>query len=333
MQIKSRKIRVLLIVLASFVVVVGSIGIYWTCSYDLANLAIKVVCSGDEKSASKPEGYDEIVSNLSFEKDITYSSSQNDCKLDIIKPKEIHDTLPLVVYIHGGYYVGGDKSTAEPYCAYVANEGYVVANVNYTLAPEEQFPEQHVQINDAISFLVANAEDYDINANVIFIGGDSAGGHATSMLGAIYSNPSLAAELGITPAVSVDKIKGLLLLCGYYNIDTLRELGFPLLNESMWMVLNDKNFETVEGASNYSTYMQVTSNYPSTFITCGDQDVLVDQAHEMYDVLDDNNIDSVGYFPVSNENKLGHEFQKNFKFEEAYTAMDLMLDFMTSCLE
>lgn len=333
MHIKSKKIRVLLIVLSSLVVLIGSLGIYWTCSYDIANLAIKLVCAGDAESASKPEGYEEIVTNLSFDRDITYSSESSDCKLDIIRQEGLESNLPLVVYIHGGYYVGGDKSTAEPYCAYVANEGYVVANINYTLAPEAMFPQQHVQINDAIAYLVANAEDYNIDPNIIFIGGDSAGGHATSMMGSIYSNPDIAEALDITPAVSNSQIKGLLLLCGYFNIIGLRQMGFPLLNESIWMLTGRKDYENTEGINNYSTYMNLTTDYPATFITCGDQDPLINQALQMNDALEDSGIETISYFPTSGENKLGHEFQKNFSFAEAYIAMDMMLDFMTNQYE
>lgn len=330
MQMKSKKTRVLLIVLSSFVVLIGSLGIYWTCSYDIANLAIKLVCSGNAESASKPEGYVDMIDNLSFDRDVTYSNESKDCKLDIIRQEGLESNLPLVVYIHGGYYVGGDKSTAEPYCAYVANEGYVVANINYTLAPEAMFPQQHVQINDAIAYLVDNADDYNIDTNAIFIGGDSAGGHATSMMGSIYSNPDIAEALDITPAVSNSQIKGLLLLCGYYNVVGLREVGFPLLNESIWMLTGRKDFENVEGIDNYSTYMQLTSEYPATFITCGDQDPLINQALQMNHSLEDSSIETVSYFPVSGENKLGHEFQKNFSYAEAYTAMDMMLNFMTN---
>ena len=54
----------------------------------------------------------------------------------------------------------------------MASKGYVVANINYQLAPEGRYPTQMLQVNEAIGFLLSRAEEYRIDTMKIFIGGD-----------------------------------------------------------------------------------------------------------------------------------------------------------------
>jgi hypothetical protein len=48
----------------------------------------------------------------------------------------------------------------------------------------------------------------------------------------------------------------------------------------------------------------------------------------MKEKLEENNIKTTAYLPVTNKNKLKHEFQRDFNLEEAYTAMTMLLDFL-----
>jgi len=88
------------------------------------------------------------------------------------------ESLPAMVFFHGGGFVVGDLDTHDGLCRLIAHEGgFVVVAVDYRLAPENKWP---APLDDAIAatrWIFANASSLGIDAGRIAIGGDSAGGH------------------------------------------------------------------------------------------------------------------------------------------------------------
>ena len=56
--------------------------------------------------------------------------------LNVYRPKNAGDTLPLLISIHGGGWFYGDKELYRFYCAHMAQLGFVVVDCDYRLAPE-----------------------------------------------------------------------------------------------------------------------------------------------------------------------------------------------------
>ena len=92
---------------------------------------------------------------------------------------------PVVVNIHGGSWRGGDKAQSEnqPEIEDLAQRGFLVASVNYRLAPTYKFPAQIEDVKCAVRFLRANASRYQLNPDHIGALGCSAGGHLAALLG------------------------------------------------------------------------------------------------------------------------------------------------------
>jgi len=117
---------------------------------------------------------------------------------------------PLVVMIHGGSYLNGDKSDVGGESKILADSGYVVASLNYRMgwragtgtcdgdtASQRLAAYRALQdANAALRFLAANAAKYGINTNWIFIGGNSAG--SSLALNTTYITDAVAA-LTLTP--------------------------------------------------------------------------------------------------------------------------------------
>jgi dienelactone hydrolase len=95
--------------------------------------------------------------------------------------------MPLVVFIHGGGYNGGDKN--EDYitgdAVSYAQSGFVTASINYRLTPDNTTSAERRQTAivqgaedamDAIRYLKKNASTYHIDASRVAIVGTSAGG-------------------------------------------------------------------------------------------------------------------------------------------------------------
>lgn len=316
-------------IIVVLILIIGGTALTMPFGYGVQKTIIRIVCRVS-KNLPVPDNYDSVCDNTTLISDLSYTSVYGNNQMDIISPATVSENLPLFVYIHGGYYVGGDKAGSVPYCRVIANEGYVVANINYIFAPEERYPSQLIQANEAIDFLIKNSETYHIDTDNIFIGGDSAGAHLSGMLGAFYTNTELQTKINITPSIGAEQLKGVVLLCGFYNMYNLHDSKFPLSNDAIWMLTGVKDYENYERIGELNTVGNVTVNYPATYLLCGSDDPFYGQNKEMKAKLEEYNIDMTAYLPVSSGYKLEHEFQREFGLAEADTAMELLKDFLAA---
>jgi len=98
---------------------------------------------------------------------------------------------PLLVVVHGGSWESGDSKQFIDFNNYFANSGYVVAAINYRLAPAYKSPAPMEDTRDAVAYLTQHAAQYNVDTNNIILLGRSAG--AQIALVAVYSsyNPNI----------------------------------------------------------------------------------------------------------------------------------------------
>jgi acetyl esterase/lipase len=115
---------------------------------------------------------------------LPYAEASGSQKLDIYLPSSGSGPFPVIVSIHGGAFLMGDKADGQltPMLAGL-DRGYAVVSVNYRLSSEAQFPAQVNDVKAAIRFLRANAATYNLDPNKIAVWGGSAGGYLAAMLG------------------------------------------------------------------------------------------------------------------------------------------------------
>jgi acetyl esterase/lipase len=101
--------------------------------------------------------------------------------LDLYLPAKPEEKRPLVVWIHGGAWMAGDKN-GTPALPLVGH-GYAVASVEYRLSPEAKFPAQIYDCKAAIRWLRAHAKEYGLDAEHVGVWGSSAGGHLVALVG------------------------------------------------------------------------------------------------------------------------------------------------------
>ncbi len=122
-----------------------------------------------------------------IERDVTYCTTDGIVlKMDLYLPsRSTTKPAPVAVNIHGGSWSFGDKTKSEnqPEIDELVARGYMVAAVNYRLAPAYKFPAQIEDVKCAIRFLRAHAADYALDPKHIGAFGCSAGGHLAAMLG------------------------------------------------------------------------------------------------------------------------------------------------------
>jgi acetyl esterase len=127
---------------------------------------------------------------------------EDDMLLDVVRPPSAAGRLPLVLWVHGGGWVGGSKDELTSYFKLVASDGYVVAGPRYSLAPEHRYPTPPRQMMQALQHLQASAERYQIDPDRIAIAGDSAGAQIAAQLGALVTTPGYADAVGVTPSIT-----------------------------------------------------------------------------------------------------------------------------------
>jgi acetyl esterase/lipase len=105
--------------------------------------------------------------------------------MDIYKPSAGGSPVPAVLYIHGGAWIRGTKSSDLDLIDIQAlvQAGFAVAALDYRLSPEHRFPAQIEDVKCAVRYLRSHAAAWSIDPDRIGAAGGSAGGHLAAMLG------------------------------------------------------------------------------------------------------------------------------------------------------
>ena len=150
----------------------------------------------------RPEGSNAAPMNDAIEvkRDLAYAGTDNPRqKLDLFLPKKraTDKPLPVIVFIHGGGWKGGDKGAgAGNVSRFVASGEYAGVSVGYRLTNEAQWPAQINDCKAAIRWIRGNAKEYNLDPDKIAVWGSSAGGHLVSMLGTSGDVKELEGNLG-----------------------------------------------------------------------------------------------------------------------------------------
>lgn len=274
---------------------------------------------------------------ISSELNQQYRKNDADAKLNVYYPTSIEKDamLPTIIWTHGGAWISGDKSNDTPYFKLLAAEGFTVVALDYSLAPEHQYPTPVRQMNDAYTYLQKNASRFHIDTNKFLLAGDSAGAQLSSQMGAIVTNSEYARTVGITPSLKPSQLKGLVLNCGIYMMDGLTQPD-PTLPKligwgddiSVWAYSGTKDFSDPV-IKQMSAYYHVTKDYPPVYISGGNADPLTNaQAKPFADLLTSLGVSvTENFFAGDHKPALPHEYQFNLDNQDGVTALQKTVEF------
>ncbi|MBT3268776.1 alpha/beta hydrolase [Candidatus Poribacteria bacterium] len=123
-----------------------------------------------------------IPDGVEVARDVAYATRSDGPQLLDVYWRSSGDPKPVIVWIHGGGWMGGDKSHCEAALS-LLDDGYAVASISYRLSHEATFPAQLHDCRAAVGWLRSNAETYNLNPRRIGAWGASAGGHLAALLG------------------------------------------------------------------------------------------------------------------------------------------------------
>ena len=210
---------------------------------------------------------DTITSTGSTITNVAYASASSAQKMDIYLPLGT-GPFPVVVIIHGGAFLMGDKSGEASNAAALVANGIAAVSINYRLTSEAIFPAQIQDCKAAVRFLRANATKYNLNPDKIGSWGASAGGNLSAMLGTSSGVAELeGASLGNSGFSS--KVIASVDWFGPINFLTMdaeaAALGFTITTNS-----SNSPESTLMGAAVQTIPTQVAKANPTTYITSDD---------------------------------------------------------------
>ena len=140
----------------------------------VATISVLAQHRGSTEAMKVPKG-------VTVHRDVVYVTDGHERqKLDLYIP-DTGENLPLIIWVHGGAWRGGDKAPYNP--KEYLKDGYAGASLNYRLSQHALFPAQLEDVKAAVRWLRANAETYRLDPNRFAAWGSSAGGHLVAMLG------------------------------------------------------------------------------------------------------------------------------------------------------
>ncbi|MBI3911002.1 MAG: alpha/beta hydrolase [Armatimonadetes bacterium] len=135
----------------------------------IAVAAVPRVAQGQEPSVRKDVVYGEVDGQKLL--------------LDIYPATKGAGARPALLLIHGGGWSGGNKGAYAGVAPLFTREGYTVISVGYRLAPRYHYPAQVDDVQRAVRWVRAHANELSIDPERIGALGHSAGGHLVQMLG------------------------------------------------------------------------------------------------------------------------------------------------------
>ncbi len=138
--------------------------------------------------------------------DVPYGTSSWSQRLDLYVPAGA-GPHPVVVYLHGGGWVAGDKSELADIgmVASIVSHGFAVVSVNYRLATEAVFPAQLDDARAALAWVRTHGAEHGLDVGRLGVFGVSAGAHLAALLG-VVERTSVDAVVGWAPPVDLSSI-------------------------------------------------------------------------------------------------------------------------------
>jgi len=207
--------------------------------------------------------------------DLAYATISSAQKLDLYIPTTGSGPFPVVIMVHGGGFMMGDKSDGAGLSGVdqLLAAGYAVASINYRLSSEAKYPAQIEDAKSAVRYLRANAATYNLNPDKFGAWGASAGGSLVALLGTTCGVEELeGAELGNADQSS----------CVQAVVDWFGPIDFLAMDEqfagtSCPQTHNDTNSPESQlvGAAIQTVPDLVATTNPMNYITADDAPFLI----------------------------------------------------------
>ena len=254
--------------------------------------------------------------------DIPYGADPAWQSLDVYRLRSAEgQALPVIVSVHGGGWVYGDKARYQYYCMSLAQRGFAVVNFTYRLAPEFKFPASIEDTNAVFHWVFENADRYNLDTAHVFAVGDSAGAQMLALYCCICVNPEYAARYTLRPPEGFAPT-AVGLNCGVYDI---APAGQGLTNGLMAELLPGGG--TPEECALLSPLNHLTADFPPAFVMTSTEDFLKPEAGQLAARLLALDVPFTYRYYGDARNRLPHVFHCDMRSDDARLCNDEECDF------
>lgn len=207
---------------------------------------------------------------------------------DVLLPETRNtEQRPAALIVHGGGWRHRSPKDMQGIAEQLAQQGYVTVNIEYRFAPEYQFPAQLYDLQQAMAWVHANADEWRVDTNRIVGVGYSSGAHLVSLLALAGAEGPLAAPYG------GEHTRLAAVVAGGLPSDLLKFDDGPLVVD----FIGGTRVEKTEAYALASPARQITPQAPPFFLFHGKWDRLVpvDHAEDFYQALQAQDIESELY--------------------------------------
>ncbi len=275
----------------------------------------------------------EIPSDVKCFFDIRYSEADEVCLLDVYKPKRGKKILPVIVSVHGGGWVYGDKKLYSFYCMELARRGFAVVNFTYRLSPEHKFPAALEDTNNVFKWILKNSSQYNLDAENIFATGDSAGANYLATYAAICTNENFAKNFNFEIPKKL-KLNAVYLNCGMYDFVSLSKTLYTKATGGALFKKGGTRQELILA----SPIFHVEENFPPTFFVTAEEDFLREQVPPIAKIFCEKRIEfkykcyraesaRSAKGRSKNSQKLGHVFMLDLHDKHSAPCLDEQREF------
>lgn len=273
--------------------------------------------------------------------DLIYASKYRNNQMDIYYPVWEQKAKGVLFWVHGGGFVAGDKGPVEEFATYVvADTGIAVVAVNYGTAPDLEYPGQIFQLDEAVDFFRTSHPDLiSVDFSKIFFGGDSAGGQIAGQYTALLTNKDYAESFGFRPSVSSEALTGFISYCAPVDIQQLGTVSSDSRFEKFFAntvaraFLGTRNWKNHPKLKEASVAEFITTDFPPTFITDGNSFSFQEQGLIFEKKLEALEVSVESLFFNDTDREIPHEYQFDYKREEAKECLQKTIHFIDKQLE
>lgn len=246
--------------------------------------------------------------------DLAYAESDPQQVLDVYRPAGRKD-LPVIVSVHGGAWVYGDKELYRYYAMDLARRGFAVVNFSYRLAPEAKFPAQLEDVCLVFRWVMKNIGSFGGDARRLFAVGDSAGAHLLCLYCAMQTDPAYAERFSFrAPEGGLPRAAAL--NCGAYRVSESGGAMKGLMKDLM------PRGSSREDISALDPVRWVGSAFPPAYVMTAVRDFLKDDAEVMKKALDGAGVPNERHVYDDPSHSLGHVFHLNIRDPHAVQCND-----------
>ncbi len=211
----------------------------------------------------------------------------------IIRPAESTEALPVVMYYHGGGWIGGDKYTHDRLIRKLASKtNAAVVFVEYSLSPDVKYPVAIEEAYYAMKYIADNGRQLNLDSSRLAVAGDSAGGNMAAVMAILAKQregPKIAYQVLFYPVTDAN-----------FDTQSYHEYasGYELDRDTMkWMwdnYLPDKDTRKEPWLRRLQASVDLLKGLPPALVITAEQDVLRDEGEAYASKLAEAGVPTTG---------------------------------------